>query len=296
MNDLQLREGLNQAEQLGAAQDHRADMLTHELDQARNENVEIAQALERARAAAASGDQPSASASVSTIGASALGGTKGTVLFPQTRSIGQVPEIDVASHADGVTFELRLESNEFPQYRALLKDSGTNRIIWRSDVLQARSDAPTSVVGRRACRACSNRGITRSSWRASTQPGIKPRRATTPSRSIGGSCAITRRQINDDAKTARYFCARHVPFGDRTAPVAQSYRTSRGFRKVERSNAGCPEATTIDTSSRSEPANVCASSSSSVESTWSCRRATSRETSLPTSTMKYVREGRSRSI
>jgi hypothetical protein len=145
VNDLQLREGLNQAEQLSAAQDHRADMLTHELDQARSENVEIAQALERARAAAASGDQLSASASLSTIGASIFAGTKGTVLFPQTRSVGQVPKIDVASQADGVTFELRLESNEFPQYRALLKDSGTNRTIWRSDVLQARSDAPTSV-------------------------------------------------------------------------------------------------------------------------------------------------------
>ena len=110
------------------------------------ENVEIAQALERARAAAASGDQPSATASLSAIGASAFGGTKGSVLFPQTRSIGQVPKIDVASHADGVTFELRLESNEFPQYRALLKDSGTNRIIWRSAMLHARSDAPTSVL------------------------------------------------------------------------------------------------------------------------------------------------------
>jgi hypothetical protein len=146
VNDLQLREGLNQAEQLGGAQDHRADMLTHELDQARNENVEIAQALERARAAAASGDQRSASASLSAIGASAFGGTKGSVLFPQTRSIGQVPKIEVASHADGVTFELRLESNEFPQYRALLKYSGTNRIIWRSAMLHARSDAPTSVL------------------------------------------------------------------------------------------------------------------------------------------------------
>ncbi len=145
VNDLQLREGLNQANQLGAAQDHRADMLTHELDQARSENVEIAQALERGRAAVASGDQPSASASVSTIGASILAGTTGSVLFPQTRSVGQVPKIDVASQADSVTFELRLESNEFPHYRALLKDSGTNRTIWRSDVLQARSDAPTSV-------------------------------------------------------------------------------------------------------------------------------------------------------
>jgi hypothetical protein len=144
MNDRQLRQGLNQAERLGAAQGHRADTLTHELDQARNENVEIAQALERARAAA-SHDQPSVSGSLPPTGATVFGQLKASVLFPQTRSIGQVPRIDVASNANGATFDLRLESNEFPQYRALLKDSGTNRIIWRSAVLHARSDPPASI-------------------------------------------------------------------------------------------------------------------------------------------------------
>jgi hypothetical protein len=67
------------------------------------------------------------------------------VLSPQTRSIGQVPRIEVPAGANGATFELRLESNEFAQYRALLKNSGTNRIIWRSDELHARSGPPASV-------------------------------------------------------------------------------------------------------------------------------------------------------
>jgi hypothetical protein len=74
-----------------------------------------------------------------------FGQLKASVLFPQTRSIGQVPRIEVASNANGATFDLRLESNEFPQYRALLKDSGTNRIVWRSAVLHARSDPPASI-------------------------------------------------------------------------------------------------------------------------------------------------------
>src|SRR5262245_14909326 len=53
VNDLQLRAGLNRALQLGAVQDQRARMLAQQLDQARTENVEIAQALEQARAASA---------------------------------------------------------------------------------------------------------------------------------------------------------------------------------------------------------------------------------------------------
>jgi hypothetical protein len=80
------------------------------------------------------------------MGSVALAGTRAVVLFLQTRSIGQVPIVDVPSNADGVAFELRLESNEFPQYRARLKDPGTNRTLWQSAELHARSVAPISVT------------------------------------------------------------------------------------------------------------------------------------------------------
>src|SRR5262249_38712034 len=145
VNDLQLRQGLNRARRLGADTDRRAEALTEQLDQARNENIQIAEALERARAAAAS-ERPAVSAppAASRRGLTS-GNAKTTVLFPQTRSIGQVPKIEVAPGADTVPVELRLESNEFPQYRAVLKDADTDRIVWRSAVVHARAASPAFV-------------------------------------------------------------------------------------------------------------------------------------------------------
>lgn len=145
LNDLQLREGLNQALRLGAAQDQRTRMLGRQLDQVRNENAEISRALEQARAASTRAERPAAASSPS-IGSATLAGTKPVVLFPQTRSIGQVAVIEIPSNADGVLFELRLESNEFAQYRARLKDPTTSRTVWQSAELHARSTAPIAVT------------------------------------------------------------------------------------------------------------------------------------------------------
>src|SRR5262249_362928 len=137
VNDLQLRAGLSRALQLGAVQDQRAQMLARQLDRARTENVEIARALEQARAAATPVERPASSGSSASMGSAALTGTRAVVLFLQTRSIEQVPVVEIPSNADGVVFELRLESNEFPQYRARLTDPMTNRTIWQSADLHA---------------------------------------------------------------------------------------------------------------------------------------------------------------
>jgi len=144
VNDLQLRQGLNRARRAGADNDRRAEQLTGQLDQARNENIEMTQALERARAAASNerpavSVPPAASASLSSTAAIA------TALFPQTRSIRQVPKIEVAAGSKAVQVELRLESNEFTQYRAVLKETDTGRIAWRSALVHARSGSPASV-------------------------------------------------------------------------------------------------------------------------------------------------------
>jgi hypothetical protein len=146
VNDMQLREGLNRALQLGAANDQRVSSLARQLDQARNENVAITQALEQARAASTRPAERPAGGSSSSISPAALAGTRAVVLFLQTRSIEQVPVVAIPSNTDGVSFELRLESNEFPQYRARLKEPGTNRILWQSAELHARSIAPISVT------------------------------------------------------------------------------------------------------------------------------------------------------
>jgi hypothetical protein len=146
VNDLQLRDGLNRALQLGAAKDQRVSSLARQLDQARNENVAITQALEQTRAASTPVERPASGGSSPSISPAALAGTRAVVLFLQTRSIEQVPVVNIPSNTDSVAFELRLESNEFPQYRARLKDPETNRILWQSAELHARSIAPISVT------------------------------------------------------------------------------------------------------------------------------------------------------
>src|SRR5262249_9205079 len=101
VNDWQLREGLSRARQLGAAKDQRVSSLARQLDQARNENVAITQALEQARAASTPVERAASSGSPPSIGSAALAGTRAVVLFLQTRSIERVPVVDVPSNADG---------------------------------------------------------------------------------------------------------------------------------------------------------------------------------------------------
>lgn len=142
MNDVRLREGLNQARREGAMQDHRGEVTTRPLDEARNENAQSAEALEAGRAGSA--EPPSANAPGTTRGASS-GGIRATVLFPQTRSIGQPPTIRIPASAGSIRFELRLESNDFTRYHAVLKQSASNDIVWRSQPLNSRSNAGSYV-------------------------------------------------------------------------------------------------------------------------------------------------------
>jgi hypothetical protein len=141
VNDVRLRDGLNQARREGAVQDPRGEVMTRPLDQARNENAHIAEALEGARVGSA--EPPSANAPGTTRGATSSG-ISATVLLPQTRSIGQPPTIRIPVGAGSIRFELRLESNDFTRYQATLK-STSNDIVWRSQPLNSRSNAGSYV-------------------------------------------------------------------------------------------------------------------------------------------------------
>jgi hypothetical protein len=67
------------------------------------------------------------------------------VLLPQTRAIGPVTTLAVPQGVDRIALELRLEPNDFHDYRVALRDPGTSRIVWRSDRITARTtdDVPT---------------------------------------------------------------------------------------------------------------------------------------------------------
>jgi hypothetical protein len=68
------------------------------------------------------------------------------VLLPPTRAATPVPMLAIPAVADRVSFELRLEANDFPRYRVELNDPGSNRILWRSDWIPARSSAGQTSV------------------------------------------------------------------------------------------------------------------------------------------------------
>ncbi len=65
----------------------------------------------------------------------------GLVLLPPTRDGGPPTTLTIPAGTDRVTFELRLEVNEFPQYRVALIDRATGRTLWQSDALIARRGA-----------------------------------------------------------------------------------------------------------------------------------------------------------
>ena len=71
------------------------------------------------------------------------------VLLPQTRAaVDPIPTLTLGPGVDRVTFELRLESNDFPQYHVALNDPASNETVWRSDPVTVTSPdrAPTVLV------------------------------------------------------------------------------------------------------------------------------------------------------
>ena len=142
VKDMQVRQGLDQARAQSAAQSRRAEMLSKQLDEARNENAQIAEQLNRARAESIPPEQLSA-LSLPALRAGSVS-SRATVLFPQTRSVGQPPTVKIRPNAT-IRFDLRLESTEFPRYRAILRTASDNSMVWRSAVLTTRTARSSTV-------------------------------------------------------------------------------------------------------------------------------------------------------
>jgi hypothetical protein len=136
-----LRSGLRMSQTESVAQGQRVRDLEQQLSTQSATEVKTAWRLEGARGSGA------ASASRSPQPGQAVHMTA-LVLPPQTRAIGPVPTVALSPGADGVAFELQLESNDFPRYQVALNDPATNRIEWRSEPIAARSNgfAPSISV------------------------------------------------------------------------------------------------------------------------------------------------------
>ncbi len=71
-------------------------------------------------------------------------------LTPQTRDASQIARLDVPAGTDYVALTLALEADDFPAYRATLKNPATGQIIWRSGRLKASDQHKTVRVSPRA--------------------------------------------------------------------------------------------------------------------------------------------------
>ena len=128
-----LRTGLHQALHDEEAQNRRAQGLSSELDSARATNAHLARALEDARSSPKASQAAAADAAPAAI-----------VLLPQTRSVGPLPTLAFSS-TGLVPLDLRLESSDFPRYRAVLKDQDAGHLVWESALVAPRSTTAAVV-------------------------------------------------------------------------------------------------------------------------------------------------------
>ena len=119
-----LRKQMREAQTQQAALDQREQQLQQQLDQQRSANTEALKELERVRGSQANLSQLK---------------TVSLLLPPPTRGAASVPTISVQPGTDLAVLLLALESDEFPAYRAALRDPTTRQVLWGSGTLEAAS-------------------------------------------------------------------------------------------------------------------------------------------------------------
>jgi hypothetical protein len=134
MQTSRLRTDLGTLETERASADQRVQVLQQTVDAQRAAATETGHELERLRTQLLEANQRG---NAEPRGASLLAGGVALLLTPQTRSSGVMPSLAVRPGADGVSFALLLESNDFPRYQVALKDPATSAILWRSEKVAA---------------------------------------------------------------------------------------------------------------------------------------------------------------
>jgi hypothetical protein len=146
LRDVQLRNGLSQAQGQSAALERRARELEQQLNDQRSATTEAVSELARVRAAMAELQAESTSPPSGPGGASQTLAAVAILLLPQTRAVGQIPTLDVPQGTAEVTFRLQLESNRFSRYQAAVKDPASNAIVWRAGRLAVTSTGDRPAV------------------------------------------------------------------------------------------------------------------------------------------------------
>lgn len=130
-------ENISLQRQLGAAQNEqskslgRQHQLEQELNQQQSANSETKKEVEQARTSAPNLDQLK---------------TVALLLPPPTRGPTRIPTLAVPAGTDVALLMLTLESDDFPTYRAVLKDPANNKVLWQSGSLATSSAGDKKAV------------------------------------------------------------------------------------------------------------------------------------------------------
>jgi hypothetical protein len=135
-----LNRSLSVERQQNATLDQRTRSLARQLESERTSLTAAQIELARTRESVPASPTPGRSGAPSAAPAIAV------VLLPQTRAIGPIPALAMSSGVDRVAFDLRLETNDFREYKVGLRDPATNDVIWRSDWIAPRMSADQASV------------------------------------------------------------------------------------------------------------------------------------------------------
>jgi hypothetical protein len=146
VDNLRLYNQISREQAFGAGLQQRERELQAKLDQEHDANRETKDELDRVRESLAQLGKHSTASPRGAESSSLPVGIAFFVLSPQMRGAGQITTLSLPRATTVVDLRLDLESNDFPQYRAVLKDSATNQSVWRSGRLTAKATGLRSTV------------------------------------------------------------------------------------------------------------------------------------------------------
>jgi hypothetical protein len=111
--------------------EQRTHKLENELDEQRSTDTKLQTELEK------SNESTPAARALKTIA---------VLLLPPTRGLNQIASVSIPPATDRVTLRLQLESDDFPIYRAALKDPASGQTVWSGGDLKARSEGQKRIV------------------------------------------------------------------------------------------------------------------------------------------------------
>jgi hypothetical protein len=134
IDNVRLRREASATRERLATLEQRERQLQDDVNRQQSTLATLSQETARAREAlAAAGQAPTPAQE------SPASGVLAFVLLPANRGAGDSPTLTIPANTGIVTMRLQLDGDNYPGYTVVLKNSATDRVIWRSDRLRAAS-------------------------------------------------------------------------------------------------------------------------------------------------------------